>query len=82
MTQFQRGRERERRAELLTERERQVLSLLAEGSTSKEVAQRLGLSTKTVENHRARILEKLGVANTAAAIGLAFQQGLISDQQS
>ena len=53
MTQLQRGRERERRAELLTDRERQVLGLLVEGSTSKEIAQRLGLSTKTVENHRA-----------------------------
>ena len=61
----------------LTERERQVLGALAEGRTSKEIAARLVLSTKTVENHRARILEKLQVANTAAAIGLAYQQGLV-----
>jgi DNA-binding NarL/FixJ family response regulator len=50
----------------LTEREWQIIVLLAEGSTSKEIAAQLGLSTKTVENHRARILEKFGVANTAA----------------
>ena len=71
------GRERERHGDLLTERERQVLGALAEGRTSKEIAARLVLSTKTVENHRARILEKLGVANTAAAIGLAFRRGLV-----
>jgi DNA-binding NarL/FixJ family response regulator len=75
LTQGRRGRERH--GDPLTERERQVLAELAAGRTSKEIAQRLGLSTKTVENHRARILEKLQVANTAAAIGLAFQQGLV-----
>ena len=75
LRQVRRGRER--RADLLSGRERQVLGELAEGQTSKEIARRLGLSPKTVENHRARILEKLGVANTAAAIGLAFQQGLV-----
>ncbi len=77
MSQFQRRREQERYATILTERERQVLNLLAEGATSKELAQQLGLSTKTVENHRSRILEKLGVANTAAAINLAAQHGLL-----
>ena len=61
----------------LSGRERQVLGLLAEGLTSKEVGQRLGLSVKTVENHRANILEKLGVANTPAAIGLAHRHGLL-----
>lgn len=73
-------RERERYPTLLSDRERQILNLLAEGSTSKEVAQRLGLSAKTVENHRARILEKLGASNTAAAIGLAAQAGLLTAQ--
>ena len=54
-----------------------MLGLLAEGATSKELAGRLGLSVKTVENHRARILEKLGTANTAAAVGFAHQHGLL-----
>jgi DNA-binding NarL/FixJ family response regulator len=77
MSQFRTRRERDDQAVLLTDRERQVLNFLAGGATSKELAQRLGLSTKTVENHRSRILEKLGVANTAAAINLAAQRGLL-----
>ena len=72
------GEPRGRAADALSQRERQVLGLLAEGLSSKQAARRLGLSTKTVENHRARILEKLGAANTAAAVGLAHQHGLLS----
>lgn len=75
--QVRRGRERDRHADMLSNREQQVLHLLADGSTSKEAARVLGLRTKTVENHRARILEKLRVSNTAAAIGLAYQEGLL-----
>lgn len=52
----------------LTARERQILDLLAEGLTSKAIARVLGLSTNTVHNHRARLLGKLGVRNTASAI--------------
>ncbi len=65
------------RAEQLTERERELLALLATGLTSKAIAQALGLSTKTVENHRANILLKLGVANTVAAISVATRRGLL-----
>lgn len=75
--QRQRNTDRGRVGTILSERERQILTLLAEGSTSKEIAHELALSTKTVSNHRARIITKLGVTNTAAAIGLAYQQGLI-----
>ena len=74
---LRRGEQRDRRAEALSAREREILGLLGAGLTSKEVAGRLGLSAKTVENHRARILEKLAAANTAAAIGLAHQHGLL-----
>ena len=77
VTLLRQNRAQERLADRLSARERQVLRLLAEGATSKEIAQRLGLSVKTVENHRAMILEKLGVANTAAAIGLGYRQGLL-----
>jgi len=64
--------------ETLSEREREVLQLLAEGSTSKEIAVALGLKAKTVENHRARILDKLGVTNSAAAVRMALSRGLVS----
>jgi DNA-binding NarL/FixJ family response regulator len=76
---LRRGQRRERRLALLTPRERQVLALLAEGGTSKGAARALGLSAKTVENYRARILEKLGVANSAAAIALALRDGLLDE---
>ena len=64
--------------ETLSEREREVLQLLADGATSKEIAVVLGLKPKTVENHRARILDKLGVANSAAAVRAAVAQGLVA----
>ncbi len=75
---LRRGEPRGRATDQLSAREREMLGLLAEGLTSKEAAGRLGLSVKTVENHRARILEKLGVANTVAAIGVAHQHGLLT----
>lgn len=77
MTQLQQDREQKRQVGALSARERQVLSLLAEGLTTKEIAQDLSLSANTIDNHRARILNKLGVNNTASAIGLAIRQGLI-----
>ncbi len=64
--------------EALSTREREVLQLLASGATSKEIAAKLGLRPKTVENHRARILDKLGVANSAAAVRAALARGLIA----
>jgi DNA-binding NarL/FixJ family response regulator len=64
--------------EALSAREREVLQLLASGATSKEIAAKLGLRPKTVENHRARILDKLGVANSAAAVRAALARGLIA----
>ncbi|MCD9149044.1 LuxR C-terminal-related transcriptional regulator [Pseudophaeobacter flagellatus] len=50
----------------LTRREREVYSLLGEGQTSKEIARSLNLSYRTVEVHRARLLKKMGVNNTAS----------------
>ena len=66
-----------RATDQLSGREREVLALLAGGLTSKDVARQLGLSAKTVENHRARVLAKLGAVNTAAAVALAHQHGLL-----
>ena len=64
-------------ADPLTSRERQVLQLIAEGSTSKEVAVRLGVSTKTAETHRYHIMEKLNIHETAGLVRYAIRRGLI-----
>lgn len=61
----------------LTERERQVLVLIAEGKSTKEAAARLGISYKTADSHRSRILEKLGVHETASMVRCAIRAGLI-----
>lgn len=61
----------------LTEREIQVLRLVAEGLNSREIAERLNISVKTVDTHRANIMEKLQVHNTAELIKVAIQKGLV-----
>ena len=61
----------------LTEREREVFHLIAEGMTTKDIAQRRGISAKTAENHRGRVLDKLGVRNTAELVRYALRKGLI-----
>lgn len=61
----------------LTARERQVLQLVAEGKTTKEVAQLLGISVKTADSHRTRIMEKLDIHDTAGLVRYAIRQGVI-----
>jgi len=63
---------------LLTERERQVLKLLAQGSTSKAIADRLHLSVKTVGTHRNHIMEKLNIHSIAELTKFAIREGLTS----
>lgn len=60
----------------LSGREREVLTLLAEGLKGPQIAERLGLSAKTIENHRARIMEKLGIHSTAGLVRYALREGL------
>ena len=61
----------------LTERERQVLVLIAGGKSTKEAALALGISYKTADSHRSRILEKLNVHETASMVRYAIRSGLI-----
>jgi DNA-binding CsgD family transcriptional regulator len=61
----------------ITEREQQVLQLLADGRSNKEIAARLGLSPNTVKTHVARLFEKLRVARRTEAILLARELGLV-----
>lgn len=61
----------------LTTREREVFHLMIEGQSSKEIARTLAISTKTVENHRAHVLEKLKARNTADVVRYAMRKGLL-----
>jgi DNA-binding NarL/FixJ family response regulator len=61
----------------LTDREREVLQLIAEGHTNKEIADVLKLSSRTVQNHRAHIMEKLGMHDRGELIKYAIQKGII-----
>lgn len=61
----------------LTEREREVLQLVAEGKTSKEIADRLGITWKTAESHRTHIMEKLAIHDIAGLVRYAIRHGLV-----
>lgn len=62
----------------LTAREREVLQLIAEGYKTKQAAARLGISIKTAESHRTRIMSKLDIHATAGLVRYAIRHGLIS----
>ena len=62
----------------LTQREREILKLIAEGYRNKEIAEYLCISVKTVEKHRANLMEKLDLHNVQALTTLALERGLIS----
>lgn len=63
-------------AEVLSEREKEVVRLVARGFLSKEVADKLGLSTRTVEKHRSRILAKLGLRDVPSLVRWCLRNGL------
>jgi len=65
----------------LTPRQREVLQLAAEGKTNSEIATRLNISQRTVENHRAAVMQKLGLSNQADLIRHAIRHGVISADQ-
>ncbi|HBL18677.1 MAG: DNA-binding response regulator [Elusimicrobia bacterium GWA2_69_24] len=62
----------------LTRREQEVLQLLAEGSSTKEIALRIGVSIKTIETHRMHIMAKLDIHNVAGLTRYAIREGIIS----
>ena len=61
----------------LSPREREVFHLVVDGRTTKEVARELGISVKTADNHRYRLMEKLGLHNTAELVRYAARRGLL-----
>jgi DNA-binding NarL/FixJ family response regulator len=64
--------------DLLTAREREVLQLIAEGQTNKDIASQLSLSVYTVEAHRGRLMEKLNLHSTGELVRFAMRNGFIS----
>jgi DNA-binding NarL/FixJ family response regulator len=64
-------------AEVLTARQREVLRLVAGGKSTKEIAYHLTLSVKTVETHRAQIMERLGIRDVAGLVRYALRTGLV-----
>ncbi len=65
------------RYDALSEREREVLQLVAEGRSSKEIAEVLSISPATVETHRTHVLQKLGLRNTAEVVRYAARRGIV-----
>ncbi len=61
----------------LTEREREVLQLVAEGKSSKEIAETLGITWKTAESHRTHIMEKLAIHDIAGLVRYAIRHGMV-----
>jgi DNA-binding NarL/FixJ family response regulator len=71
------GGEREE-PDALTPRQREILQFVAAGKSTKEIAQALGISVKTVETHRAQMMERLGIHDLAGLIRYAIRLGLVS----
>ncbi len=67
--------------EILTKRERQILKLIAEGYKSREIADYLHISLHTVETHRANLMQKLNLHNTAGLVSFAMEKGLVSKEE-
>jgi DNA-binding NarL/FixJ family response regulator len=65
---------------LLSQREREVLELVAQGYTNQQIADHLGLSVKTVETYRARLVEKLGLQSRAELVRYALDSGLFGGE--
>ena len=68
---------RQRTAPVLTDREQSVVQLVAEGHTNKEVGLLLGISTKTVETHRAAVMRKLNLSSPAALVRYAIRNKIV-----
>ncbi len=70
---------RHSRTQLLTDREREILKLVVQGLSAKEVADSLGISYRTVHTHKSHIMSKLGVSSTPAMMSYAIKNRIISD---
>jgi DNA-binding CsgD family transcriptional regulator len=64
----------------LSPREKEILTLVSEGATSKEIASKLGISAATIDTHRRNVMSKLHIRNVAGLVVFAFRAGLIKLQ--
>jgi DNA-binding NarL/FixJ family response regulator len=64
----------------LTSRQREIVQLIAEGQNTREIAQKLDISVKTVESHRAQIMELLGIHDVASLVRFAVRMGLVAPE--
>lgn len=78
IVQWLQNREKEEESEALSLRERQVLKLIAEGHSTKEIAALLDISPKTADSHRTRLMAKLGVHEVAGLVRYAIRQGIVA----
>lgn len=67
---------------VLTPRQREILQLIAEGHSTREIAARLGLSIKTVESHRSQLMDRLGIRDVSGLVRFAIRAGLVSADAS
>ncbi|HEY3097973.1 MAG TPA: response regulator transcription factor [Methylomirabilota bacterium] len=77
---YTRGGSRRNQLERLTSRQREVLQLIAEGYTTKAIAARLALSVKTIETHRAQLMERLDIRDVAGLVRFALRSGLVANE--
>ncbi|MBK6607394.1 MAG: response regulator transcription factor [Leptospiraceae bacterium] len=75
--QFTINRESEVILDILTKREREILKMIASGSTNKEIGSKLDISPRTVQTHRTNLMEKLRLKNTADLVKFAYSHGLL-----
>ncbi len=78
IVQWLQNRDKEDEGEALSLRERQVLKLIAEGHSTKEIAALLDISPKTADSHRTRLMAKLGVHEVAGLVRYAIRQGIVA----
>ena len=69
------------RYDLLSDREKEVLQLIALGFTNRQVADQLYLGVKTIETYRARVMDKLGLRSRSALVRYALRKGLLDDER-
>jgi DNA-binding NarL/FixJ family response regulator len=74
---FRHGKPKDDPAAALTSRQREILQLLAEGKSAKEIGSTLDLSARTVEDHKYRMMESLGIDNSAELIQFAIRHGIV-----